>query len=94
MKTTMVNFLGERVSQQSAIVALAGIVLSVVILFLNMTRVGLMASLLSLTAFFLYAYNVNCSVVGKCHVWSWVLTVLYVVNATSLLLGMLVMEDK
>ena len=90
----MVNFLGERISQQSAIVALAGIVLSVVVLFLNMSTVGLTASLMTLTAFFLYAYNVNCTIVGKCHVWSWVLTVLYVVNASTLLLGALVMENR
>jgi hypothetical protein len=60
-------------SIQSFIVAVVGLVISVLLSFL----VHPIAGAMSLLTFFMAAYNVNCVVVGKCVQWAWALVVVY-----------------
>jgi Na+-translocating ferredoxin:NAD+ oxidoreductase RnfE subunit len=89
MKTQMVNFMGERITQQAYLIALAGIVLAVIVVAMTLSMTGVMVGLALLLSFFIYAYNVNCTIVGKCHMWAWLLTVLYVLNALTVGTGLL-----
>lgn len=85
----MVNFMGEKITQQAYLIALAGIVLAVIVVALTLNMQGVVIALALLLSFFIYAYNVNCTIVGKCHVWAWLLTVLYVLNAVTVGTGLL-----
>lgn len=55
---------------------LAGLVLAVILPFVG--SYGIFLSIYVLLLFVLLAYNVNCAQVGHCHVWAWVLTLVYV----------------
>lgn len=85
----MVNFMGEKITQQAYLIALAGIVLAVIVVALTLNMQGVVIALALLLSFFIYAYNVNCTIVGKCHVWAWLLTVLYMLNAVTVGTGLL-----
>jgi Na+-translocating ferredoxin:NAD+ oxidoreductase RnfE subunit len=89
MKSQMVNFMGEKITQQAYLIALAGIVLAVIVVALTLSMQGVVISLALLLSFFIYAYNVNCTIVGKCHVWAWLLTILYILNALTVGTGLL-----
>jgi Na+-translocating ferredoxin:NAD+ oxidoreductase RnfE subunit len=89
MKSQMVNFMGEKITQQAYLIALAGIVLAVIVVALTLNMQGVVIALALLLSFFIYAYNVNCTIVGKCHVWAWLLTVLYILNALTVGTGLL-----
>lgn len=89
MKTQMVNFMGEKITQQAYLIALAGIVLAVIVVALTLNMQGVIIALALLLSFFIYAYNVNCTIVGKCHVWAWLLTILYILNALTVGTGLL-----
>lgn len=66
--------LGElTLSIQSFIVAVVGIFASLVLAVFVRPIAGAM----TLLAFFVAAYNVNCTLVGQCTVWAWTLTGLY-----------------
>ena len=39
-----------------------------------------MFNILFLPYVFLHAYNVNCTLVGSCKIWSWILVVLLVIS--------------
>lgn len=85
----MVNFMGEKITQQAYLIALAGIVLAVIVVALTLNMQGVVIALALLLSFFIYAYNVNCTIVGKCHVWAWLLTILYILNALTVGTGLL-----
>lgn len=85
----MVNFMGEKITQQAYLIALAGIVLAVIVVALTLNMQGVVIALALLLSFFIYAYNVNCTIVGKCHVWAWLLTILYILNAVTVGTGLL-----
>lgn len=85
----MVNFMGEKITQQAYLIALAGIVLAVIVVALTLNMQGVVIALALLLSFFIYAYNVNCTLVGKCHVWAWLLTILYLLNAVTVGTGLL-----
>jgi Na+-translocating ferredoxin:NAD+ oxidoreductase RnfE subunit len=89
MKSQMVNFMGEKITQQAYLIALAGIVLAVIVVALTLNMQGVVIALALLLSFFIYAYNVNCTIVGKCHVWAWLLTILYILNALTVGTGLL-----
>jgi Na+-translocating ferredoxin:NAD+ oxidoreductase RnfE subunit len=89
MKSQMVNFMGEKITQQAYLIALAGIVLAVIVVALTLSMQGVVIALALLLSFFIYAYNVNCTIVGKCHVWAWLLTILYILNALTVGTGLL-----
>lgn len=85
----MVNFMGEKITQQAYLIALAGIVLAVIVVALTLNMQGVVIALALLLSFFIYAYNVNCTIVGKCHIWAWLLTILYILNAVTVGTGLL-----
>lgn len=85
----MVNFMGEKITQQAYLIALAGIILAVIVVALTLNMQGVVIALALLLSFFIYAYNVNCTIVGKCHVWAWLLTILYILNALTVGTGLL-----
>jgi Na+-translocating ferredoxin:NAD+ oxidoreductase RnfE subunit len=89
MKSQMVNFMGEKITQQAYLIALAGIVLAVIVVALTLSMQGVVIALALLLSFFIYAYNVNCTIVGKCHIWAWLLTILYILNALTVGTGLL-----
>lgn len=89
MKSQMVNFMGEKITQQAYLIALAGIILAVIVVALTLNMQGVVIALALLLSFFIYAYNVNCTIVGKCHVWAWLLTILYILNALTVGTGLL-----
>lgn len=64
-------------SFQAFIVAAAGCLLGLVIFFIHPCVATAVAGMVTTGLFFLYAYNINCVVVGHCDVFSWVLVSLY-----------------
>jgi hypothetical protein len=80
----MVEFMGEKIAQQAYLVVLVGIVLSIIVVAVSFNRQGIMVALVVLLSFFIYAYNVNCTIVGRCSVWAWLLTVLYILNGATI----------
>jgi len=70
------------VSIQAFITALSGIALGILLMIVlpgNLKLIGLISSLLILMS----AYTVNCTVVGNCVVWAWVLTVMSLSNVIT-----------
>ena len=65
-----------KLSMQAVVVAACGIVFGLVVGLTYNVVVGLIAIL----PFFMGAYTVNCTVVGHCTVWAWILTIVYVIN--------------
>ena len=75
---------GRRVSLSAVLTFGAGLVIAAAV-----ALVSPMASLAALLAFAVAAYNVNCAHVGRCHVFAWVLTALYLVYAAVVLVAVL-----
>ena len=71
-----------KISLQSLIIVIGGIFLSLILsVFLNIwVGLGL------LPIFLLSAYNVNCTLVGHCTIWAWILTSLFLIQVLSYLL--------
>ena len=78
-----IRIFGVDVSVAAFATLLAGVVSALALLILVPNMVGVAAAPLVLAVACLVAYNVNCAQVGHCHVWAWILTVLYVLGAVS-----------
>jgi hypothetical protein len=65
------------VSKQAFYVALFGIILSIVTIIVAPFLFP--STVLMLALIFLAAYNINCTIVGSCHIWAWVLTIFYII---------------
>jgi len=68
-------------SLQSFVVAAAGLLVGLVLFFMLPSIATAVASLVITGIFFLYAYNINCVVVGQCSIFSWILTAFYLLLA-------------
>ena len=80
MKT--VTLFGVTMSLTAFIIALMGVVVSLVIVvsFPKIWPFGVLFMLMT----FLGAYNVNCVVYGHCKVFAWFLTVMFLLNAVTI----------
>ena len=68
-----------KISYPSFIMAISGIVVSIILSFFINIWFGISV----LPVFLLAAYNVNCSIVGHCYVWAWILTSLFLLQLIS-----------
>lgn len=79
---------GLTVTLQAVLVVLAGMVASLLMTLMAGYKFGLgvavvffiVFNILFLPYVFLHAYNVNCTLVGSCKIWSWILVVLLVIS--------------
>lgn len=78
--TKTVKFVGLDITFNAFLTLVAGLILSVVLVF-TIPTYGIFAGLYILLLFSLLAYNVNCVQVGHCYLWAWILTVVYLVYA-------------
>jgi hypothetical protein len=69
----------------SLITAVAGIALGIVLAYKVNPMLGITVPL----AFFVGAYNVNCTVVGQCNVWAVTLGSLYFIYTALLIIALL-----
>jgi hypothetical protein len=76
--------LGRRVSLSAVLTLGAGLVIAAAVALVSPA-----ASLVSLLVFAVAAYNVNCAHVGRCHVFAWALTALYLLYAAVVLVAVL-----
>jgi hypothetical protein len=67
----------------SFITAVCGIIVGLA----TSIKINPFVGLAAVVPFLIAAYTVNCTVVGHCTTWAWVLTVLYVVNVAIVFLG-------
>ena len=79
-----VTLFGRRVSLSAVLVMGAGVVIAVAV-----ALVSPLASLVALLMFAIAAYNVNCTHVGRCHVFAWFLTAIWLLYATTMLAAVL-----
>ena len=63
-------------SMQAVVVVACGLVFGLVV---GLTY-NVVAGLIVILPFFMGAYTVNCTIVGHCTVWAWILTIIYVIN--------------
>jgi hypothetical protein len=68
-------------SLQAFLVAVAGVLLGLVMFFVYPHVATAISGLLVMGVFFLYAYNINCSIVGNCSVLAWALTAIFLISA-------------
>lgn len=86
--------IGElKITLFSLIVLITGVVLGVFMAFLVPHPYGLMSSLVIILASVVFAYNVNCMVVGQCKIWALVLTAFYVLYATFVVIKLFSMKS-
>jgi len=78
MKTITIGSL--TISQQAFIVAITGLVVGLVLL-VTLPKGFKVLGLISILTSFVASYNVNCTLVGQCVVWAWVLTAMAIFNA-------------
>ena len=76
-------------SLQAFVVASAGLLLGLCVFVMFPSIATAVLSLILTGIFFLYAYNINCVVVGHCTVLSWVLTAVYLTMACSNIIGVI-----
>lgn len=77
-ETKTVTIFGKEISLNAFIVLVAGSVLSIVVSALFFPY-GLAIGLVIFIGSLIAAYNVNCTLVGHCEVWAWILVFLYVI---------------
>lgn len=77
---TIDKFRGMKITKQALIVLVIGLIMSVAMAFVHPIGGAFM-----LLPFLVGAYNVNCAVVGKCVVWSWILVGVYAAYLLSVL---------
>jgi|688.fasta_scaffold48295_5 hypothetical protein len=68
---------------QTQLVLISGIILSIYLFLYDKKLFD--SSIVFLLAFMLASFNVNCVVKGNCNTWSWILTVMYLIYAISLI---------
>lgn len=73
----------HKITNQALLVAIFGF-LVVISLLISAPKLWLVALSIGL-GFLVAAYTVNCTIHGKCYIWAWALTIIYLVNALSLL---------
>jgi hypothetical protein len=78
-----VSFLGVKISLASFLSLIAGIIVAVLTIFVAPKPFGIFFGLVLLGSACLAAYNVNCTQVGHCHVWAWILAVIYIIGAVG-----------
>lgn len=76
-------------SLQAFVVSAAGLLLGLCVFVVFPSVATAVLSLLLTGIFFLYAYNINCVVVGHCTALSWVLTAVYLTMACSNIIGVI-----
>ena len=79
-----------KMSLFSFIVAVCGILLGLITSF----KVNLWAGLIITASFFIAAYNLNCVIVGKCHIWAWILLIVYLLNTASVVFANIYLFGK
>lgn len=82
-----VHFMGVKISLAAFLSLIAGIIVAILTMVAAPKPFGIFAGLLLLGGACLASYNVNCTQVGHCHVWAWVLTAVYIVGAVSAIIG-------
>ena len=77
--------LGEniKVTRAAFFILIAGIIVSLVLAF-TAPFIGPIIGLFALIGVMIWAYTVNCIQVGHCYAWAWILTILYILNASIL----------
>jgi hypothetical protein len=83
----IVQVLGVSMSVQAAILAVAGLVLSVTMILLYPNWISIIASMAILLGMLFASYAVNCTVVGHCQVLAWLFTILYGSYAMLAIIG-------
>jgi hypothetical protein len=82
-----INVAGVNVSVQAAIVVFWGTILFVTLLVLS-PYLGV-AGLFLVLPMLLTAYNINCTVNGKCKTWAWVLSIVYSAYVIMVVVGLI-----
>ena len=78
-KPKHVQLFGVQVSVNAVIVLSLGLMMSVVMLLLPSGKRAVAALSMLLTTC-VVSYNINCSLVGHCAVWAWILTAVFVTD--------------
>jgi hypothetical protein len=78
MKTITIGSL--TISRQSFIIAVSGIIAGI-ILMIVLPGAAKVTGLFTILVFFMASYNVNCTLVGHCNTWAWILTFGAILNA-------------
>jgi len=74
-------------SLQAFIVAAVGMLLGLLMFLVYPHLATAVAGVVTVGVFFLYAYNINCVVVGQCTIFAWVLSSLMVLQALLLIIA-------
>ena len=82
-----VHFLGVKISLAAFLSLIAGIIVAILAIVTAPKPFGIFFGLVLLGSACLASYNVNCSQVGHCHVWAWILTVIYVFGAVGAIIS-------
>jgi hypothetical protein len=72
-----------KITRAAFCILIAGIILSLVLAF-TAPFIGPIIGLFALIGVMLWAYTVNCIQVGHCYAWAWILTIIYILNASLL----------
>jgi hypothetical protein len=72
-----IEVFGKKISRAAFYTLVSGIFLSLVVSVF--VPYGFFIGVYILLVVLLASYNVNCAQVGHCHVWAWILTIIYIV---------------
>ena len=92
-KVRMVSFGGVKISMNAYMIVIAGIILSVTLAFL-VPQVGPLVGLFVLFLFMVLSYNVNCVLLGHCHIWAWFLTITYLIYTGVVVYSVVMHKDS
>lgn len=79
-KTKFYMLAGKKIARPAFITLLSGIILALVIAIF--IPYGVFIAIYVLLIFLLLSYNINCTLVGHCKTWAWILTVIYLIYVT------------
>lgn len=93
-KPKMIKVGKIEMTRASFIVLLVGICTSVACLIIAPNLVGVIMAIYFLLSVILVAYNINCTQLGKCYTWAWILTVVYILGAVLSVIKIVKMKSN
>lgn len=93
-ETKFINIGGVKVSRASFFILITGVIIAAILAIFLPFPYSIVISVLVLLFSIMNAYTINCTQVGHCKIWAWILTSVFIVYLCIYSLIFLINKDK